>query len=263
MPELLRVTVPQHNNYLCGIFTSTSASLERLVRCVTTGIVYRTWEAGVRQQMISLLLQAMNASCSRCMRGSIIIQVAGMNMRMCNRCWYTMEWSINNMNLESRGHSITIHHKTYLSKVLPMCSGSMLRISPQTLMYEDTVTSSMPPLFKTALCPSLTYIPFLEYTSPTRCGLFNVYIYQCLSLPACIYKASVTLVPVYRQVPILISENLEYDVGNESYASFPGLNLNVVFLNHYLTYEDSMIMSRSASMRFQYEAFVKVFQVIC
>ena len=67
-----------------------------------------------------------------------------------------------------------------------------------------------------------------------------------------------TLFPGYNQFPVLMPDFMP-SVNHVIYGSkfsMPGLNLPVVFMNMHLTYEDGMVMSRTASKRFKYEAEV-------
>ena len=51
------------------------------------------------------------------------------------------------------------------------------------------------------------------------------------------------------------TESIEIPIGS---IYFPGLNVNVAFMNHQLTYEYLMIMSLCDSKRFKYKSFSKI-----
>ena len=103
-------------------------------------------------------------------------------------------------------------------------------------------------------CASLT--PYPMNINATRLGLSNIYLQQAICNPCCNYMPGMLLVPQYNQRMILMpdfmpcAEHLIEDGAD----SMPGLNLQVVFMNMHLTYEDGMVMSRSASQRFRYTA---------
>jgi DNA-directed RNA polymerase beta subunit len=57
---------------------------------------------------------------------------------------------------------------------------------------------------------------------------------------------------------LILSNHLHY-VNEETLECIPGLNLFAIFVNLELTYEDGMVLSRSAAARFKYSATVSVY----
>ena len=63
------------------------------------------------------------------------------------------------------------------------------------------------------------------------------------------------MVPLYDEPLILTSDNEHHPMDPVDDVSFHGLKLRVVFVIHYLTFENYMIISTSACRKFKYETF--------
>ena len=64
------------------------------------------------------------------------------------------------------------------------------------------------------LSPSLRLIHAPEYINPSRAALLNVYIEQVISELACMYDSTISMVPLYKEGVICVSDSIhesEYD----------------------------------------------------
>ena len=94
-------------------------------------------------------------------------------------------------------------------------------------------------------------IPFPEYINPVRAGLISTYLQQSVCQPSCRYYSTRVIVPMYFSPPLMIPVGAK-TVELELYESLPGMILLTVFCNMSLTYEDSMVIYRSAASKFRY-----------
>ncbi len=85
-----------------------------------------------------------------------------------------------------------------------------------------------------------------------------MYLNQAICLSFNRYYPGITLTPSYKQKPCIISDHIHYTDENVL-ECIPGLDLFAVFVNLELTYEDGMVLSRSAAARLKYNASVSVY----
>jgi len=100
-------------------------------------------------------------------------------------------------------------------------------------------------------------VPFIEHIHPVRASLVNIYLNQAICEPCNKYYPGVVLKPEYSEAPCIISDNCNYD-DEGSLTCIPGLNVFTIFVNLELTYEDAIVMSRSAACRFKYTSHTSV-----
>ena len=107
--------------------------------------------------------------------------------------------------------------------------------------------------YPSLLSPCAGLVHFPEYINPVRLGSSNTYMSQAICLPMCTYQASMSLTPLYNEPMIMYPPLVSTEEGVGT-TCIPGRNLNVVFVNTELTYEDGMLLSRSAARKFSYRA---------
>jgi RNA polymerase Rpb2, domain 6 len=249
--------------FLCCVSSSTSASLKGLVRYAVCDIVCRCYNCGVGDEMVELSHMLKSRECD-CASGESHVQlmVAGVAVLICGECMSVIQ-SIVDKYSALTPHSITLHQVPSTSNghvtVLSFCTGTMMRLSSERGVWVDNMSSTeFDGTYRQCVSSPVSLIPFIEYINPTRAGLMSVYLNQAISLPCNKYHGGITLVPLYLQKPYIMSDHCHYG-DNDTLDAIPGLNLLVVFMNMELTYEDGMVMSRSAARRFGYEATISVY----
>jgi len=108
--------------------------------------------------------------------------------------------------------------------------------------------------FDTVVAPAIGLIPYYQHINPIRAALINVYMPQAICRPCCKYHPGLLLVPQYTE-PVIASTYCELP----EHTDIPGLNLLCVFMNMEWTYQDGVVMSRTAASRFSYIANVSVY----
>jgi hypothetical protein len=92
------------------------------------------------------------------------------------------------------------------------------------------------------------------HVNPTRASLMNV----CMDQAICRHHSDVVLTPGHEEG--LIATNCNSMVQDDStVAHVPGLNLFCVFMNMQWTYEDGMVLSRTAAKRFNCAARASIY----
>jgi hypothetical protein len=91
-----------------------------------------------------------------------------------------------------------------------------------------------------------------------RVSLLNTYVAQAICSPACKYHAGMILIPQYSDR--LIATDCPAILGDAiSQYHIPGLNLFCIFMNMEETYEDGMVLSRTAANRFKYISNISMY----
>ena len=112
--------------------------------------------------------------------------------------------------------------------------------------------------FKDIVSPCVSMIPFYQYINPIQAALLNIYMGQAICEPCCRYHHGMVLMPQYRQ-PVIATTILPVVQDPLKHSCIPGLSLFCIFVNMRWTYEDGIVMSRSAARRFRYTANVSIY----
>lgn len=140
-------------------------------------------------------------------------------------------------------------------------TGALMRLGPAGYWMDSKSSGSLVDEFVHMLSPCAGLTPFPDYISPARLGLCNTYMTQAICMPTCDYQPGMKVRPVNTEAPILVPTHL-YGQSIDKLKMIPGLNVYTVFMNMELTYEDGIVMSRSAAMRFEYDiAVIRVLTV--
>lgn len=108
------------------------------------------------------------------------------------------------------------------------------------------------------MSPAIWLVPFVEHINPIRASFVNVYLKQAICSPCKKYYPGIILAPNYKEAPCVISSNCVYS-NEASLECIPGLDLFAIYVNIELTYEDAIVMSRSAATKLIYTCRISVY----
>ena len=261
VPYEMRVPLESDTGFLCCCSSSTSASLKGIIRYAVADVHCRVWVSedshmlGTRDTIEDLI------TCIDVYYSSI--EDDGIEEEeLEDSSWIILadlEFLVPNQLVAE-----IINLQLMLSRSTPNCfsihpgpKGYTISFSTGTMIRRldtrsvDSITGYKPLNVYHTVCPSLQFIPFLHSISPARASLTNVYLEQAVCEPYSSYIPSIQFKPLYSQYIHLVPNRV---INGTNLDKVPGLNLRVVFCNTSLTYEDGMILSRSAAMRFKYQA---------
>lgn len=142
---------------------------------------------------------------------------------------------------------------------ISFCTGTLMRLNVNNRWVSSKEEDSAEFVeYHTVLSPCASIVPFPERINPVRMGLSNIYLQQAVCKPYCDYMPGMRIVPYYEEGCIGIQDYMLNRLVNNpgDTTSMPGLNLFAVFVNMQLTYEDAMVLSRTASLLFKYRVIV-------
>lgn len=249
--------------FLCCASSATSAALKGLVRYTVSDVVCRCYNRGIQDELmhISRVMRSKGCLCDYDSSNHKVM-IAGTTTLLCNSCVEELESIIESYSLKTP-HCVTIHKHQFKDsvgtiRVLSFATGTVMRqISPDGPWVDSKSGYSFDGTYRQCVSSAISLVPFLEHINPVRAGLTNVYLNQCITLPCCKYFPGIVLTPKYNQKPCVMSAN-SYYTSDESLDNIPGLNLFAIFVNLELTYEDGIVMSRSAANRFGYTSKTSV-----
>jgi len=263
IPESERKPTEEQMGFLCCTSTSTSAALKGLVRYTACDVVCRCYNCGVGDEIMELCTMLCSKQCDcKGVGDKEIIMVAGVKVMMCINCVQGIEIMISIYSSKTP-HCLTVHnssveHNGMAVKVLSFCTGTLMRwIEHETRWVDSKTEVEFAGNYRSVISPAVSLIPFIEHIHPVRASLVNVYLNQAICEPCNKYYPGVVLKPEYSEIPCVISDNCSYD-DESSLKCIPGLNLFTIFVNLELTYEDAIVMSRSAARRFKYSSHTSV-----
>lgn len=244
--------------FLCQSSSSSSAALKGLVRYVCTGTVCRCYNMGIGKVMRDLHGKLLDRECA-CEDATVSISIAGLSYMICSACLCTIQQTLDAASCISP-HVPTLHNNTGTDHyIISFCTGTLMRIASDGKWCNTRQRSNYDGLeYHSVLSPCASLTPYPCNINVTRLGLSNIYLQQAICAPYCNYMPGMLFVPQYSERPILMPDfisSADHMIANGA-DSMPGLNLRVVFMNMLLTYEDGMVMSRTASERFRYTAEV-------
>jgi hypothetical protein len=254
IPETMRVPQPKDVGFLCCCSSSTSASLKGIIRYTVSGTECRVFSLGVNEcfrQMIGVF--TCGCKDEHVESDYITLEIAGIEFRVCIHLWSKA------VRLLRDRATTSPHVPTFdvlQSKVvISFCTGTLMKRTNG--MWKDSNTirggvTAMDTIYD-VVAPALQFIPFVSSIHPARASLVNVYLEQAVCYPWSSYIQGITFAPNYTEQPVFVTDVVSPQV--ESIGKLlPGLNLRVLFCNTGLTYEDGMVLSNSAALRFQYTA---------
>lgn len=256
-----RIPSSEQKGFLCMCSGSPSAALKGLVRYAVSGSVCRVYSMGVNRCMKEMISYIRNLDCDcRSVRPRVIWRIAGLDTEICEWCCRGLVSLIHKMSNSDNPHCLTFHEGTLGPQrliTLSFCTGALMRLDTQLEWVDSKSQSTGFHDFQMVCSPIVGLVPYIERINPIRAALLNVYMAQTICTPCCRYHPNMVLIPKYSEG--LIGSPLEYLRGTmyEDHQ-VPGLNLMCAFVNTQFTYEDGMVMSRSAAKRFEYECRVSV-----
>ena len=239
--------------FLCCTSSATSAALKGLVRYTVCDVVCRCCSCGVSDDISALcaMLDSRPCDCNNCSNKTVFM-VSGVKITMCESCTLGIEMLVRAMSSKKP------HCLNYV-KVISFSTGTLMRWDKPHQCWVDSKTSiDFNPTYRNLISPAIALVPSLTYINPVRASLVNVYMNQAICTPYNNYFPGTTLIPLYAQCPCVLSDNCNYD-SLDSLRHIPGLNMFCIFVNLELTYEDGMVMSRSAASRFKYVSTTSVY----
>ena len=111
---------------------------------------------------------------------------------------------------------------------------------------------------KQCMNSKLSPVLITERKNPTRAGFVNVYLDQANSLPCNTSISGVILTPKYNEKLHVMSDK-SYYMSKELMDVLLGFNLFAVFVKLELTYKDGIVISRSTTRRFKYNAKLSIY----
>ena len=256
-----RCPTSEDRGFLCTCSGSPSAALKGLVRYCVTGTVCRCYNSGVGAQLVALQ-EMLSGNACRCVGSDRYVKyvIAGCVFQLCGNCHDIISGFVMDC-CRWTPHCLTLHHHTYRNVpcyVLSFCTGAIMRFAEPYGWIDSKSVQGKYTDYRTVTAPALSLIPHMQYINPIRAALLNIYIAQAICSPCCRYHPGMILIPQYRQS--LIASDCHADIGVvDTRDHVPGLNLFCVFMNMELTYEDGMVLSRSAARRFEYVANISVY----
>jgi hypothetical protein len=250
--------------FLCCTSSATSAALKGLVRYTVCDVVCRCYSCGVGECMCALftMLDSKPCDCND-QSNRTVFMVAGVKITMCESCTLNIEMLVKMMS-SKKPHCLTIHNPSTKwnemnVKVISFSTGTLMRFDRNHQRWVDSKTDvDFNPTYRDVVSPAIALVPSLTYINPVRASLVNTYMNQAICLPHNNYFPGTTLVPLYSQLPCVMSDNCNYD-SVDSLLNVPGLDLFCIFVNLELTYEDGMVMSRSAASKFKYVSTTSIY----
>mmetsp|Transcript_2713 Transcript_2713/g.7224 ORF Transcript_2713/g.7224 Transcript_2713/m.7224 type:complete len:810 (+) Transcript_2713:24952-27381(+) len=257
----VRAPKSHERGFLCMCSTSTSAALKGLLRYACSGTIVRSYNMGVGQSIRELrnILLGSNCACKNEV-DLVSYSIAGLLIRVCRRCHSVIVRFIQ-QRLVVSPHSLTLSRSTKSGSdeyTISFCTGALMRKVHSGVWVDSNSTIEDYGSFDTVTSPCLTILPYYQYINPIRASLLNVYMSQAICKPCCRYHPSMVLIPQYGETMIALPslEPLDKVLLTDH---VPGLNLRCIFMNMEYTYEDGIVMSRSAASRFRYIANVSVY----
>ena len=244
--------------FLCPCSSSSSAALKGLVRFVCTDVVCRCYNMGVGDGMMHISQELLRRDCT-CSSVDVTICIAGYEVGICKNCYDTLKHVVLKL-LKQSPHSPTLYLNGQVH-ILSFCTGSLMRQQKSGTWSCSNSCTEPVDKYHSILAPSASLVPFPEFINTVRMGLSNTYITQAICRPFCDYQPNMKIYPKYEEHPIIMPDFIR-DSQTFINGCLPGLNLQVVFLNMEETYEDGIVLSRSAAERFSYSVeCTKVLQV--
>jgi len=244
--------------FLCQSSSSSSAALKGLVRYVCTGTVCRCYNMGVGLILQDISARLVDNNCG-CRKASVAISIAGLDYDVCDKCFSTIRQMLDTPSY--LGPHVPTLQKTSndMRYTISFCTGALMRMISDGKWISTKQDSNDDLQYHNVLSPCASLTPFPSNINATRLGLSNIYLQQAVCEPYSDYIAGMKLMPRYSEASVLMPDFMPsvdhiIDAGR---SSMPGLNLRAVFMNMQQTYEDGIVMSRSASQRFNYEAEVR------
>ena len=264
VPETRRRPLEEHKGFLCCTSSSTSAALKGLVRYTTCDVVCRCYNCGVGDEILHLInvLRPNHCNCGANANKEVIM-VSGIKVVMCESCVRDLEITMSRFS-STTPHCVTLHkpltkHDGMSVKVLSFCTGAVMRwVESRGTWIDSRSDIGCISTYRSIISPSLSLIPFIEHISPVRASLANVYLNQAICSPCNKYYPGVVLRPNYSEPPCVVSDNCDY-TDKRLLDCVPGLDVFAIFVNLELTYEDAIVMSRSAASRFKYTSKTSVY----
>lgn len=210
----------------------------------------RCHNKGVKDHTDEVISHFKEIACP-CSEVCCVVLVAGSSMQMCESCKSTL-MSMCATKSACAPHCLTLVRTSSNVCTISFCTGLVMRCCDFLKRWVDTTSEAPAPnTHKSLTSPAVRLIPFLNYVSPARAGLLSECVDQAVCNPSCKYDSTRTLVPLHCEAPLMTLEEAA-DAESKWCKSLPGLNLFVIFMNTDLTYEDGIVMSASASMRFKH-----------
>eukprot|EP00978_Attheya_sp_CCMP212_P010556 scaffold25642_cov73-Attheya_sp.AAC.3 len=244
--------------FLCPCSSSSSAALKGLVRFACTDTVCRCYNMGVGDGILNISQELLKRNCS-CPNTDITVSIAGYKINICNTCYDMIKCAVIKL-LKQSPHSPTLYSDGDV-QILSFCTGALMRQQESgTWSCSNSCTESIG-AYHNILAPSASLVPFPQFINTVRMGLCNTYLAQAVCKPFSDYQSNMKIYPKYSEHPIIMP-NFIRDIQRVIEGCVPGLNLRVVFLNMEETYEDGIVLSRSAARRFSYSVeYTKVLQI--
>ncbi len=144
----------------------------------------------------------------------------------------------------------------YPEYIISFCTGTLMR-NNKTGRWVTTkqVDEAEDLCYDDLLSPCASFTPFPEYINSLGWVSVVSISTRLLASPT-LDMPGLKITPMYRERCHVFPDFISY-LGVQhldNLNAIPGLNLRVVFMNMMLTYEDGIVMSSSASKRFQYKA---------